>query len=193
MAVIAPSRRSLRLTLVTKLLAGVNGVARTLSRWGSVPAPPPACSESAAAAAGRAVPERVLGLPLPLTRSSASAWPARCACSSCWSGSRPDVVHIASEGPLGWAALLAAGSLGVAVASSFHTNYDHYLAHYGLGVLDAAAHLPPLVSQPDGRDLVPSRAPQRRLRGRRAARGNLVARRGRPGVSPSHRDPALRQ
>jgi glycosyltransferase involved in cell wall biosynthesis len=47
----------------------------------------------------------------------------------------PDLVHIATEGPLGLAALAAARWLGVPVASSFHTNFDHYAAHYGfLGI-----------------------------------------------------------
>jgi len=50
---------------------------------------------------------------------------------------RPDLVHIATEGPLGLAALCAAATLGLPVASSFHTNFDHYLNHYGLGGLES--------------------------------------------------------
>ena len=45
-----------------------------------------------------------------------------------------DFRYIAIEGPLGWAALMAAHCQGLPVASSFHTNFDHYAAHYGLGI-----------------------------------------------------------
>ena len=40
---------------------------------------------------------------------------------------------MATEGPLGWAAVVAAATVGVPVASSFHTNFDQYLRHYSLG------------------------------------------------------------
>lgn len=52
-----------------------------------------------------------------------------------WRASRPDVVHIVTEGPLGWSALNAAGNLGIPVTSSFHTNFHGYAEHYGAGVL----------------------------------------------------------
>lgn len=48
-----------------------------------------------------------------------------------WWTERPDLVHIATEGPLGYAALLAAGRLRIPVSSSFHTNFHDYSAHYG--------------------------------------------------------------
>ena len=46
---------------------------------------------------------------------------------------RPDCVHLATEGPLGWSAVAAARKLGIPVTSGFHTNFDHYSVHYGLG------------------------------------------------------------
>jgi glycosyltransferase involved in cell wall biosynthesis len=52
-----------------------------------------------------------------------------------WTEVRPDIVHIATEGPLGWSALRAARSLGLPVASDYRTNFDAYSAHYGLGLL----------------------------------------------------------
>lgn len=48
-----------------------------------------------------------------------------------WSADRPDVVHIATEGPLGVAALNAARKLGIPVISSYHTNFHSYGDHYG--------------------------------------------------------------
>jgi glycosyltransferase involved in cell wall biosynthesis len=50
-----------------------------------------------------------------------------------WTRARPDVVHIATEGPLGWSALAVATRLGIPVSSSFHTNFHQYGDHYGYG------------------------------------------------------------
>jgi glycosyltransferase involved in cell wall biosynthesis len=52
-----------------------------------------------------------------------------------WSTARPDVVHAATEGPLGWAAIRAARSIGLPVTSDFRTNFDQYSEHYGFGWL----------------------------------------------------------
>ncbi|HEX4986912.1 MAG TPA: glycosyltransferase family 1 protein [Burkholderiales bacterium] len=62
---------------------------------------------------------------LPAGRRLAAAWNAR----------PPNVVHVATEGPLGWSAMAAAGDLGLPVTSSFHTNFHSYSAHYGLGFM----------------------------------------------------------
>lgn len=61
--------------------------------------------------------------------------PARNALVRRWSLRRPDVVHVATEGPLGWSAISAARRLKLPVTSDFHTNFDHYSEHYGLGWL----------------------------------------------------------
>ncbi|HEX2100532.1 MAG TPA: glycosyltransferase, partial [Candidatus Synoicihabitans sp.] len=52
-----------------------------------------------------------------------------------WLVDRPDLVHIATEGPLGYAALLMARRLGLPVTSSFHTNFHSYSRHYGFAFL----------------------------------------------------------
>ena len=49
----------------------------------------------------------------------------------------PDIVHIATPDFLGHAALKFARELGVPTVASFHTRYDAYLKHYGLGFLHA--------------------------------------------------------
>jgi glycosyltransferase involved in cell wall biosynthesis len=46
---------------------------------------------------------------------------------------RPDVVHVATEGPLGWSALAATSKLKLPVTTDFHTNFHSYSRHYGLG------------------------------------------------------------
>ena len=52
-----------------------------------------------------------------------------------WRRQRPDLVHVATEGPLGWSAVSAARKLRIPVTSDFHTNFDHYSRHYGAGWL----------------------------------------------------------
>jgi len=52
-----------------------------------------------------------------------------------WRADRPDLVHVATEGPLGASAVTAALALGLPVTSSFHTNFHAYARHYGLPVL----------------------------------------------------------
>jgi glycosyltransferase involved in cell wall biosynthesis len=52
-----------------------------------------------------------------------------------WQRQRPDVLYIATEGPLGLSALRAARRLGIAVVSGFHTNFAQYSRQYGLGAI----------------------------------------------------------
>lgn len=52
-----------------------------------------------------------------------------------WRRDRPDVLYIATEGPLGFSALSCARKLGIPVVSGFHTNFQQYSGHYGFGLL----------------------------------------------------------
>jgi len=52
-----------------------------------------------------------------------------------WQQQRPDVVHIATEGPLGWSAMSAARKLDLPIVTDFHTNFHNYSQHYGAGWL----------------------------------------------------------
>jgi glycosyltransferase involved in cell wall biosynthesis len=49
-----------------------------------------------------------------------------------WKRDRPDAVYVATEGPLGWAAMRAAIRLSIPVATGFHTRFDAYAGHYGV-------------------------------------------------------------
>jgi glycosyltransferase involved in cell wall biosynthesis len=53
-----------------------------------------------------------------------------------WTLRRPDIVHIATEGPLGWSALQAASYLKLPICSDFRTNFHAYSKHYGIGWLN---------------------------------------------------------
>ncbi len=65
--------------------------------------------------------------------------PVRGRLLAAWRAERPDVVHVATEGPLGYAALSAADKLGIPLASSFHTNFHSYSRHYGFSFLTRPA------------------------------------------------------
>jgi glycosyltransferase involved in cell wall biosynthesis len=73
------------------------------------------------------------GVPIPRYAQLRMGLPSRRALLGAWRHQSPDVVHIATEGPLGWSALAAARELGIAVTSGFHTNFHAYSSHYGLG------------------------------------------------------------
>jgi glycosyltransferase involved in cell wall biosynthesis len=50
-----------------------------------------------------------------------------------WKINRPDLVHVATEGPLGASAITLARSMGIPATSSFHTNFDQYTRDYRIG------------------------------------------------------------
>jgi len=52
-----------------------------------------------------------------------------------WTRLRPDAIYVATEGPLGWSAVRAANKLGIPAATGFHTRFDAYANHYGVGFL----------------------------------------------------------
>ncbi|HXA14668.1 MAG TPA: glycosyltransferase family 1 protein [Opitutaceae bacterium] len=78
------------------------------------------------------------GLPIPFYQTLKMGLPVWGALRRRWVAAPPDIVHVATEGPLGLAALRAARRLGLPVTSSFHTNFQHYGRHYGLNKLRAA-------------------------------------------------------
>jgi len=81
----------------------------------------------------------VPGIPIPFYNALRMGLPVRLTLARRWRKSPPDVVHVATEGPLGLAALFAARKVGIPVTSTFHTNFHAYGGHYGLRVLRGAA------------------------------------------------------
>lgn len=143
-----PKRPQLRIAVVTETYPPeVNGVAMTLGRVvdglqvrnhqiqlirprqhaGDVPQPTATLSE-----------HLQRGIPLPRYEGLKLGLPAKAALTRLWTKHRPDVVQIATEGPLGWSALAAANKLRLPVASDFHTNFHSYSSHYGMGLLRRA-------------------------------------------------------
>ncbi len=75
------------------------------------------------------------GVPIPRYDALKLGLPAKQALSRLWAKQRPDIVHVVTEGPLGWSALSAAAKLRLPVATDFHTNFHSYSEHYGVGWL----------------------------------------------------------
>lgn len=89
-------------------------------------------------------PQHFRTLPLPFYREIRLALASTDAVSREIVAARPDAVHIATEGPIGWAARRACRALGIPFTSSFHTRFPEYLSariplplRWGYGVLRA--------------------------------------------------------
>lgn len=72
------------------------------------------------------------GFPIPRYTQLQFGLPSRRVLERAWTEERPDVVHIATEGPLGWSALSAARRLGIPIATDFRTNFHWYMRDYGV-------------------------------------------------------------
>ena len=148
------SRRSLRLAVVTETYPPeVNGVAMTVARLvqglqqrghdlqlvrprqPAVDAGDVADADNSGDAVTRFHEVLMRGLPIPRYPQLKMGLPARRALVALWARRRPDLVHIATEGPLGWSALQAANHLRLPVTSDFRTNFHAYSKHYGVGWL----------------------------------------------------------
>jgi glycosyltransferase involved in cell wall biosynthesis len=142
---LASTKKSLRLAIVTETYPPeVNGVAKSLSRFVEG-----LCAlnheiqlirprqHSDKTAQPRSDLQEVLtsGLPIPNYPNLKMGLPAKKRLISHWMKRRPDVVHIVTEGPLGWSALEAARKLKIPVSSDFRTNFHSYSQHYGIGWL----------------------------------------------------------
>lgn len=137
--------RSLRIAMVTETYPPeINGVAMTMGRivaglqdrGHTVQLIRPRQSASDQPAQQERF-EEVLqrGVPIPRYDALKLGLPAKQALTRLWAKQRPDIVHVVTEGPLGWSALSAANKLRLPVATDFHTNFHSYSEHYGVGWL----------------------------------------------------------
>lgn len=108
-----------------RLLRGLlaNGHRVTLVKPGRADCLPP---ESAAQTI-----HEVFGIPIPNYPGLKMGLPSPGELEHRFEADPPDVVHIATEGPLGFSALRAARKLGIPASSTFHTNFQDYCADYG--------------------------------------------------------------
>lgn len=139
------ARRSLRIAVVTETYPPeVNGVAMTVARIVAglqqrnhdIQLVRPRQDKADTASQGTSFHEVLMrGLPIPRYPDLRMGVPSKRTLVRLWSSQRPDVVHIATEGPLGWSALQAALHLKLPVSSDFRTNFHAYSKHYGIGWL----------------------------------------------------------
>ena len=78
------------------------------------------------------------GIPIPRYPELRFGLPVTDRLWQAWREQTPDVVHVATEGPLGFSALGAARQLDIPVVSTFHTNFHTYSQHYGVGWLQGS-------------------------------------------------------
>ena len=80
----------------------------------------------------------VPGLPLPGYPGLRFGLPATRRLYDRWQELVPAVIHVATEGPLGWSAVRAARQANLPTTSSFHTQFHRYSSHYKIGMLRTA-------------------------------------------------------
>ena len=134
------------------------------------------------------------GIPVPTYGELRFGLPSKGRLVKLWGEQRPDIVHVVTEGPLGWSAVAAARKLHLPITSSFHTNFHSYSQHYGMGLLKSPieSYLRKLHNRTQA-TMVPTRAMLQELKGRGYDNVTLVSR----GVSielfkPSRRSADLR-
>lgn len=144
------SRRTLQLAVVTETWPPeVNGVAMSIARLVAglrqrghvveLVRPRPGSVATLAAGARQpfstAVDAEILtgSLPIPRYPDLRMGVPSARRLAAHWRRQPPGLVHIATEGPLGWSALRAARALRLPVSSEFRTNFHEYSHHYGVG------------------------------------------------------------
>ncbi|MEM9159365.1 MAG: glycosyltransferase family 1 protein [Verrucomicrobiota bacterium] len=72
----------------------------------------------------------VYGLPIPRYPQMRFGLPCGNRLLKAWKLFKPDIVHVATEGPLGFSAINVARKLGLPITSTFHTNFHSYSEHY---------------------------------------------------------------
>ena len=199
------AKRQLRLAIITETyLPEINGVAMTTGRmvsalqqqghWIELVRPKQHAGDIGS---DNDALEEVLqqGIPIPRYSGLKFGLPAKRKLMQRWKLRRPDLVHVVTEGPLGWSAIAAARLLKIPVTSDFHTNFHTYSQHYGLGWLQKPvnAYLRKFHNQ-TLTTFVPTRELVNDLQQCGYRNLKVVAR----GVdtqlfSPTKRDPALRQ
>lgn len=129
------------------------------------------------------------GIPIPRYTQLKMGMPSRGLLERRWKEERPDIVHVATEGPLGWSALAAARNLKIPVATDFHTNFHAYSRHYGAAWLarPVAAYLRTFHNRA-GCTMVPTREMAEDLAALRFERLRVVGR----GVNPTVFHPGQR-
>ncbi|TGL78158.1 glycosyltransferase family 4 protein [Leptospira yasudae] len=73
------------------------------------------------------------GCRIPMYSDMRFGFPAKRILKRHFKKEKPDIVHVVTEGPLGWSAVRAAKDLGIPVVSDFRTNFHSYTEYYKVG------------------------------------------------------------
>jgi glycosyltransferase involved in cell wall biosynthesis len=185
---------------IARLVQGLHGCGHEIQLVRPRPDPGPDPDRHPNSPATTSAPIRfdellTLGLPIPMYPQLRFGAPSKRTLLRLWTLRRPDIVHIATEGPLGWSALKAARQLALPVTSDFRTNFHAYSRHYGVGWLarPILGYLRKFHNLCD-RTMVPTAALRDELLGSGFARLAVVSR-GVDGAlfHPARRSPGLRE
>jgi glycosyltransferase involved in cell wall biosynthesis len=131
---------SLKITLVTETFPPeINGVALTLEKlhnFLNISGHRPSVIRPRRFSETRK-PELVQGFPIPMYPKLRFGIGSPLRLYQTIKSKMPDIIHLATEGPLGLACLGIAKSLRIPVVSSFHTNFDLYANDYKMGFLSS--------------------------------------------------------
>ena len=131
---------SLKITLVTETFPPeINGVALTLEKlhnFLNISGHQPSVIRPRRFSETRK-PELVQGFPIPMYPKLRFGIGSPLRLYQTIKSKMPDIIHLATEGPLGLACLGIAKSLRIPVVSSFHTNFDLYANDYKMGFLSS--------------------------------------------------------
>lgn len=193
----------MRICLVSETWAPeINGVAHTLghlsreaiARGHRLQLVRPRPASPAPRSEGMEAELRVRGVSLPGYREVRLGLPAARCLTQFWREQRPDVVYLATQGPLGWSAQGVARRLAIPSVAGWHTNFDHYCHDYGVPWLSGPVRrrLRTFHNRSQA-TLVPTRSQAEALTANGFREVRVMAR-GIDGerFSPAHRDPALR-
>jgi len=78
----------------------------------------------------------VRGMPIPGYNEVQFGLPSKSLLHKLWKSNIPDIIYVATEGPLGWNAVKTANKLNIPIISGFHTNFHSYSSHYNIGLLE---------------------------------------------------------
>ena len=137
------SENVMRICLVSETWSPeINGVAHTLAQLSremlargvslQLIRPHPAAADAPRRTPGMQSELRVMGMAMPGYRAVRIGLPAARRIQRLWQKQRPDVVYLATQGPLGWSARRVARRMGIPLVAGWHTNFDHYCGDYGV-------------------------------------------------------------
>jgi len=134
-------------------------------------------------------------LPLPGYKGLRFGLPCRGRLEKLWRLDKPDVIYVATEGPLGQSAIKAARQLEIPVTSGFHTNFHQYMEHYKLpGLAKGVEGFLRRTHNRTRRTFAPSRGVIERLDAMGIENTRLLGRGVDTGLfHPDKRDPELRR